>query len=836
MFYGSTYGPLGGQVALGETQGQFSGWEKQGDLIEKDKQRKRLQEEWDIKKDKLNMEADLLRQRHEQITQMGKEASPTVESVSAETKQLQQQVQHMNKLEMSNMFTRFLGTDKPLDETKQLNTMLQQNPNLAQQLGLKNPYVELPSSSNPSDVDMMTKYLSKVDPEFGTMFKPAQDAMVKSMLDSNQFLKADGRMVDVFGMSAGMGIMNTMPADIKDKATGVRQSASEFWKQGKTEQSTKPTKEEAAEEANMAMSGYIGDEQAMETILNAYPQEGDYVQTSGGVKDSFVDTNTPASATGEISIETAPEHIKQAEGTTREKAQQHGYDSEYDITFGYGIYGNPDKPLTQMTIGEVLDFQKKMKQHPENNKWGPSGNQPTSAVGAGQFVEGTLREQAQKLGLSMDTKFTPEVQDAMMKNLYSERGTQPWEGFSKNPNYAGTPGPRLAQAGQMDWQSQPYQMGNQAVDDYRRALGIPVAKTNTTMTNELNHVASMLPPEQRTNGNVVSIYSDLKNASRRDSPTSLQKNRTIAENYAANEWGRGTEGYKNYMHEWDRDASTKAVEGVSGVKSYHDRQAISDNRRKYREYSKPGKGLNQMTQDEIYIAKDNEDQAEMHKTQWYKELDKEARGLETAYTSTTRVLDKFDEIVKNTKNGGVWMGPVAGAWKALDEYFSVGTIIGPEQEKGILDTLELDSAAGMVMAEFIKSMSGLAVTDTERQMYRDIMGLSNWKRPEILKTRLTEFQKQIGETGYSKANQLARRGAVGTGADYANVFNTYTPTGTATDQVTAAVGSSEPTEVDRGGMNYTDRVDFANKAKVGDTLTEGGITYKWNGTSMEVVR
>ena len=52
--------------------------------------------------------------------------------------------------------------------------------------------------------------------------------------------------------------------------------------------------------------------------------------------------------------------IKEAEGTA-------GQPNPYDVVLGYGRYGTPPKPLTQMTLDEVYDFGRTMLAHPDNN-------------------------------------------------------------------------------------------------------------------------------------------------------------------------------------------------------------------------------------------------------------------------------------------------------------------------------------------------------------------------------------------------------------------------------------------------------------------------------------
>jgi len=82
----------------------------------------------------------------------------------------------------------------------------------------------------------------------------------------------------------------------------------------------------------------------------------------------------------------------------------------YETVFGYGKYGSPEKPLTDMTIREVLAFQDKLR---NNTRGVISGG--TSAVGAYQFLKDTLAKNAQIVfgPAYMSQKFTPETQDKL---------------------------------------------------------------------------------------------------------------------------------------------------------------------------------------------------------------------------------------------------------------------------------------------------------------------------------------------------------------------------------------------------------------------------------------
>lgn len=114
------------------------------------------------------------------------------------------------------------------------------------------------------------------------------------------------------------------------------------------------------------------------------------------------------------------DRITQGEGTSDERAKKSGFESGYDVPYGFGKYGKPEKPLSQMTVGEVKEFQK--KQIAATRGKIPGTNQGTGAVGKYQVVQGTLAAQQKKLGFSDEDKFTPELQDKIGRSLLEGRG------------------------------------------------------------------------------------------------------------------------------------------------------------------------------------------------------------------------------------------------------------------------------------------------------------------------------------------------------------------------------------------------------------------------------
>ncbi len=113
--------------------------------------------------------------------------------------------------------------------------------------------------------------------------------------------------------------------------------------------------------------------------------------------------------------------IAQGEGTAGKNLSRHGYASGYDVTLDYGAYDpHRSKPVSQMTLAEVKQFQQDMLSHPKN-KWN------SSAVGRYQIVGKTLRSIQQEMGLPDNTPFNRKTQDAMAMHLLKRQGFDNWQ-------------------------------------------------------------------------------------------------------------------------------------------------------------------------------------------------------------------------------------------------------------------------------------------------------------------------------------------------------------------------------------------------------------------------
>lgn len=125
--------------------------------------------------------------------------------------------------------------------------------------------------------------------------------------------------------------------------------------------------------------------------------------------------------------------IAKGEGATPAnlKRQRSGQ-TPYDMIYGFGQYGEPPQPLSQMTIGQVMAFQQQLIRATQGKV--PGTNKGTSAVGKYQFISTTLASAMKATGLSPADKFNAENQEKMGMHLLQTAGGM--TDFAKTGNKA----------------------------------------------------------------------------------------------------------------------------------------------------------------------------------------------------------------------------------------------------------------------------------------------------------------------------------------------------------------------------------------------------------------
>lgn len=140
----------------------------------------------------------------------------------------------------------------------------------------------------------------------------------------------------------------------------------------------------------------------------------------------------------------------------------------------FGNAGNKSINFTKMSISEVLDWQGEFVKN----------GSPSSAVGRYQFLNTTLLDLVDSLGVDKSTRFNESTQDKLAIKLLERRGSEDYvnDDISKNKFAA-----NLA----MEWASLPKVAGENPNQSYYQADGINKALVEPYQVLEaIDHIAA----------------------------------------------------------------------------------------------------------------------------------------------------------------------------------------------------------------------------------------------------------------------------------------------------------------------------------------------------------
>ena len=174
--------------------------------------------------------------------------------------------------------------------------------------------------------------------------------------------------------------------------------------------------------------------------------------------------------------------IAEAEGTS-------GPDG-YNEVLGYGRYGRPSIPLTEMTLAQVYSFGQNVIRPAHRADQGGKGS---SALGRYQIVGTTLKEYAAKLGLDWNTtKFTPEIQDRLADAIIQGQGLTAWEGLNNNPELMARARAGLASTKIPGYENIPLDKMGEMQDSALAELARQVSETNAALARQQVNNAEQL--------------------------------------------------------------------------------------------------------------------------------------------------------------------------------------------------------------------------------------------------------------------------------------------------------------------------------------------------------
>ena len=166
------------------------------------------------------------------------------------------------------------------------------------------------------------------------------------------------------------------------------------------------------------------------------PTDAEFIDTSSAVTDSSTAPEVQ-STYGKVGDpkQVLLNKIAFAEGATPEELLNQKdrvmSTNEYDMVYAYGQYAVPDKNVSEMTLKELSDYQIKLINATKGKV--PGTELGTSAVGKYQILKNSLfgsgtpekpmeDSWAEKLELTPDTVFTPEIQEEIARLALKETG------------------------------------------------------------------------------------------------------------------------------------------------------------------------------------------------------------------------------------------------------------------------------------------------------------------------------------------------------------------------------------------------------------------------------
>lgn len=187
------------------------------------------------------------------------------------------------------------------------------------------------------------------------------------------------------------------------------------------------------------------DRTPMQNLLDRYTNQIKEGQTKyESIMSEPIETPSATVSTGTISSDGSPSDYTALTGARKEIADaiagpesgSWGYEAfnQGGTNNGRGVLGKSGsykehfgRSLTDMTLGDIFHLQNTAQRGMSMSEHLASGG--LHAVGRYQFIGPTLQDEVSRMGLSLDTKFTPQVQDDIFFSHAKRIGNiSPWIG------------------------------------------------------------------------------------------------------------------------------------------------------------------------------------------------------------------------------------------------------------------------------------------------------------------------------------------------------------------------------------------------------------------------
>lgn len=826
-------GNFDGFSDLASEKGRVQGTQWAVDNAQNVFDRKNQQEKWDIESQR---QQSLLKQTQIKTAAQAEIASGVMNFGEAGFEQVKQKLDTIEKRQkeqdggmMRDALNNLSNSFDKVEGVKGFNTFMKQNPAIMERMEYSGKGRALEPESK-QDRAAVANYLSKTMDGYNLITPEKQEKYItRAIKDPDMgFIMDNGELIDIKGLSITTGAAPINPRNYQKEAV-----------EGDTVESmTKATQDVMKQEPlyDPAVEPTVTDVGADGEVLTPEEQAAKAAYEAEEATRLDINPNKPETVTqanymAKLPASEDPRTPDLGTYKTNEGYRGEAYqDSEGHWTIGYGHKIKPgeehlmDANLSKQEAEALLvaDEAKHTDQFYKKEQW---------AEGLKPAQKAALEDMSFNMGPNWMDKF-PSVRKVMQEGDFDKaakiiRGSKYADqvGARADRNATAIAGGEALPADSKAAKTArdtPYNEGSMSKGERMATLKqlAGYSDLRPAAQKTMDFLASKM--DNPTLGEVTDMYQETRYKSTAGGGNSVyaQRKRSNLENYKAGRYGEvGSVEAMDAYHAANDQIDRQKTYGTKQIQEDEDTKGIKRNRDLTDKYNKDPKSV---TDREMYDAIDIEQSSYLKNLKAYKDNVQDNDDSVLAYEK----IDKLNKQIASIPDEDLQRGLVKGSVKAIAQYIpAVGEMFTDDYAEKFAENLNLDSKAGMFLADYIKSVSGLAVTDAERQILTDIAGLSNLKDPVVLREKLSAMQESIAESIKTRADKLGVMGASGSQVMYMKAIEGAPSGPITTKQPSATEEQNVPTEASKDAIEVT-TVKEAQDLSIGTVFILNGNRYR----------
>ncbi len=858
-----------GNKNAAQTSGFQSGFQTGTDIVEGFQNRQIKQEKWQKESQLLE---DSIMKSHIQTSSMATLADKAMpqanqegfQKLYEEQKRQGEEIRKGYGSKLSDMFGGFLSSLFPEDDLGAVQNTFRQSPELAKEMDIDPESIRMYSSTNKADVQQVRSYLGKSMPQFLTMDGSKQEKMINYMMETGLVVSSNNKLVDMNGLGRATGALGTMSAEQKKNVESKNDGLINIARGGKAGDGKKVNAEARKAEIDDAATSVTGVEATDAT--GQKPSEAQPTGNPGALEDTMnvVQDKTPWDGTktrqkrpktdrmvmhrtaGKNFWPGAPERNKDgtyAHMTVAPNGVVYRHADDDNVaahavgsntrSIGVEVVGAYDKktgkwepmtPKQQKSVEQLTKFYAdKYDLLPEDIYSHIDLNAKTQ--GEGDMVRDAAKEAIKDRSKGGGNYVADEVKDVAQGAIGGRAKTGKSYAGDGTQRATGADGQPIASSrGQM--MDKPYSSGGDIGETGRYQLLRELAgfsDNRTSLSKDLDYVAEKMGGDASF-GEVADMYRQIKTRTGRSGGGNTVYSQLHDGNlnkYQAGEYGEvGSEEAMGRFRE-ERDIIDRSkTYGSAQNRQDKDSNAYAEGLDTWDNFAAGDIGPEGITNGAINNALVRERESGITKDKWYKDDKSTMDNYQTSYSAANSILDAMDEMGLENVSTGLVESP-----KQWLSRFAPGSVMDEDTMEKVLANVDLNTKMGNALATYVRSMSGLAVTDAERKFLSSVMGLDPAVSPEVRYQALTSFSDEMSRTGQEMATRMGEQGAVGSALQGAKRFQRRK------HKAYTGVPESAVAQIDGAGSNgakvQTDNPDRPEKQYKDGVHEVDGKTYEY---------